>query len=276
MAMFRQCVNGALGAVLLASSAWAAAPSRSRTYTTGQTIEAGDVTSNEDQIFSYLQAGVDTYAAGSVNAAAIGDGAVGASELATDAVDVVDMIATGTKADDKAFVADSSSAGTWRTLPNCTDTGGQHLNYTQSTNSFSCGTSGTTTVADRAIRTAGDVTTTSTSLVDLTGMSVTLTTGANPALVTFIGSCRNSDVGDGIDLNVQLDDTTLVLGTQGYEIRQHATSEAMGCAFSAMTADLTAASHTFDIQWRVISAGTATMQCDGTFTCQMSVEEVTD
>jgi hypothetical protein len=33
---------------------------------------------------------------------------------------------------------------TWqsKTLPNCTDTGGNHLNYTQSTNAFSCGTSG--------------------------------------------------------------------------------------------------------------------------------------
>lgn len=192
---------GAYGAlvlsVFLACPVWAAAPTRSRTYTTGQTIEAGDVTTNEDNIFSYLQAGVDTYAVGSVNAAAIADnavgssevaddaigateiatdavgsaeiaadavgtseiatdgvaaaeiaaGAVGASEIASGAVDAVDMVTTGTIADDKAFIADSSTAGTWRTMPNCTDTGGNHLNYTQSTNSFSCGTSSTSSFA---------------------------------------------------------------------------------------------------------------------------------
>ena len=152
-----------------------AAPSRTYTYTTGQTIDPSQVTTNEDNIYSYLQGGIDTYSAGSVNAAAIADGGVGTAEIATDgvgadeiaagavgtseiatdgvgaaeiaagAVDVVDMATTGTAADDKAFVADSSSAGTWRTVTDCTDTGGNHLNYTQSTNSFSCGTSSSTT-----------------------------------------------------------------------------------------------------------------------------------
>ena len=45
-----------------------------------------------------------------------------------------------TFADDQVWVADSSTAGTARTLTNCTDTSGQHLNYTQASNSFSCGT----------------------------------------------------------------------------------------------------------------------------------------
>lgn len=47
-----------------------------------------------------------------------------------------------TFADDQAWIADSATAGTPRTLPNCTDTGGQHLNYTQASNAFSCGTTG--------------------------------------------------------------------------------------------------------------------------------------
>lgn len=46
-----------------------------------------------------------------------------------------------TFADDQVFVADSVTAGTPRTLPSCTDTGGNHLNYNNSTNAFSCGTS---------------------------------------------------------------------------------------------------------------------------------------
>jgi len=39
-------------------------------------------------------------------------------------------------------VVTATNATTWKTLPNCTDTVGQHLNYTQSTDLFSCGTTG--------------------------------------------------------------------------------------------------------------------------------------
>lgn len=157
------CLSGWLSLFLLLtlSPAWAACPSRTYTYTTGGTIDSGQVTTNEDNLYTYACA-VDTFAAGSVNAAAIGDdavgsaeiaaGAVGASELASGAVDAGDMATTGTIADDKVFVADSATAATWRTITNCTDTGGNHLNYTESTNAFSCGTSGdgTATAATQA------------------------------------------------------------------------------------------------------------------------------
>lgn len=39
-------------------------------------------------------------------------------------------------------VVTASNTVTYKTVTNCTDTGGQHLNYTQSTDLFSCGTSG--------------------------------------------------------------------------------------------------------------------------------------
>jgi hypothetical protein len=45
-------------------------------------------------------------------------------------------------ADDEVLVSDSASAATWRAVPDCVDTSGNHLNYTASTNTFSCGTSG--------------------------------------------------------------------------------------------------------------------------------------
>ena len=45
-------------------------------------------------------------------------------------------------ADDQVFVSVSTSAGAWQTLPNCPDSGGNHLNYTIATNQWSCGTSG--------------------------------------------------------------------------------------------------------------------------------------
>lgn len=43
-----------------------AAPTRTNTYTTGTTIRASDVTSNEDAIFTYLQGGVDVIKDGSI------------------------------------------------------------------------------------------------------------------------------------------------------------------------------------------------------------------
>ena len=123
-------------------NSFAAAPSRTCTYVTGQVISPSCVSENEDNMFSYLQAGVDTYAAGTVNAAAIADGSVASAEIATNTITPADI--SGSPVDDSVFVADSASAGTWRTLTNCTDTGGNHLNYTQSTNLFSCGTSNNT------------------------------------------------------------------------------------------------------------------------------------
>lgn len=45
------------------------------------------------------------------------------------------------RTDDSALVANGS---VWerKSIPDCTDTGGNHLNYTASTNAYSCGTSG--------------------------------------------------------------------------------------------------------------------------------------
>jgi hypothetical protein len=43
-------------------------------------------------------------------------------------------------AGDLVLVSDSTSAATWRSVPDCADTAGNHLNYTASSNTFSCGT----------------------------------------------------------------------------------------------------------------------------------------
>jgi len=52
--------------LMVTVQAWAAPPSRQTTYVSGTTIRSADVTGNEDAIFNYLQAGVDTIADGSV------------------------------------------------------------------------------------------------------------------------------------------------------------------------------------------------------------------
>ena len=60
--------------LLLPTLLWAAPPSRSYTYTTGEIISAEKNTQNEDAIFNYLSRGVDKYAASSITTDDILDG----------------------------------------------------------------------------------------------------------------------------------------------------------------------------------------------------------
>lgn len=52
--------------LLLPMVAFAAPPARQNSYTPNTTIAAADVTANENAIFNYLQAGVDSYVDGSI------------------------------------------------------------------------------------------------------------------------------------------------------------------------------------------------------------------
>jgi hypothetical protein len=54
----------------------AAPPSRVYTYTSGDTINPGEVSSNEDVIFNYLTRGVDTYVDSSITTSDILDGTI--------------------------------------------------------------------------------------------------------------------------------------------------------------------------------------------------------
>jgi hypothetical protein len=62
-----------------------AAPSRQFDYVAGQVIEPSEVKSNEDVIFAYLQAGVDTYATGSVTTGVILDGTLTNNDISSSA-----------------------------------------------------------------------------------------------------------------------------------------------------------------------------------------------
>lgn len=61
--------------LLFNTNAWATAPTRPSTYTTGTTIRSADVSLNENTLYNYLQAGVDTYSDGSIVNADISAGA---------------------------------------------------------------------------------------------------------------------------------------------------------------------------------------------------------
>ena len=64
-----------LSLVLMPSMCLASPPSSSYTYTTGEEIKANEVQTNENNIYSYLLGGVDTYADGSIVNADISAGA---------------------------------------------------------------------------------------------------------------------------------------------------------------------------------------------------------
>lgn len=51
---------------LFSSQSFASPPTRQNTYTSGEVISSTEVTANEDAIYNYLQAGVDTFADGTI------------------------------------------------------------------------------------------------------------------------------------------------------------------------------------------------------------------
>tara|TARA_R110000765_G_scaffold263510_1_gene363210 strand:+ start:85 stop:525 length:441 start_codon:yes stop_codon:yes gene_type:complete len=108
----------------------------------------------------------------------------------------------------------------------------------------------------RVLRTAGTVTTTSTSLVSFTGASITLTTGANPVAYGVAMVSANNTAGQNAEYNVSIDGTRQ-LGTTGLAFQQPASSGSywLNHSFSGMTSALTAGSHTILLEWSV-SAGT--------------------
>ena len=63
-----------------------AAPSRTQTYTAGEIIDPSDVTENENNIYTYLQAGVDVIADNAVLTGDISNGTIIAADIADAAV----------------------------------------------------------------------------------------------------------------------------------------------------------------------------------------------
>ena len=126
---------------------------------------------------------------------------------------------------------------------------------------FQAAAAGTAPVFDRVVRTAGDVTTTSATLVDFTGATVTFTTGAFPVQFSQVGAVSTATAGHRTDFNVDLDSGTLMFGTSGHSVSGPVANYQADASFSGQTAALSAASHTIKLQW-LVTAGTSTMQAD--------------
>ena len=121
-------------------------------------------------------------------------------------------MAQDTWADDQIWVADSASAGTARAVTNCTDTGGNHLNYTAATNTFSCGTSGSGDGGDEVQFYLSGTCTTGTKPINMpvprafTVLKVTMTANTAPTGATMIGDvleCTGADCSTCASIFVQ-------------------------------------------------------------------------
>lgn len=130
---------------------------------------------------------------------------------------------------------------------------------------------GTTNLeSDRVSRTAGDVTTTNTTLTDVTGMTITKTTGARRVLVGFYGSGYNTLATNHVCTAIAVD------GVDKEEIihSQSQASESQNMSFTYITDVLTAASHTIKMRFRALSGGTATINATASFPAVFWVAEL--
>lgn len=118
--------------------------------------------------------------------------------------------------------------------------------------------------AGRATRTAGDVTTTSTSFTDLTGASITITTRARRVLLTFTAAYTNNGTSHGgfdFDIDGTRAQSSSAFGLQ--IVRNPAAGDYAPVHISFLTDVLSAGSHTFKVQWRV-GGGTGTVAASTT------------
>lgn len=118
-----------------------------------------------------------------------------------------------------------------------------------------------TTTAGAVTRTAGDVTTTSTTLVDLTGASITITTAARRVLLTFTCTTQNTNTPTFNTFQFDVDGTGQfgTSTTSGVAKRNNAGSETDAFSMSFLTGVLSAGSHTFKVQW-CVNANTGTVR----------------
>lgn len=83
------------GIALLSPNLEGAAPSRTYTYSAGNVISPDEVTTNEDNVYTYLQTGVDTYKDLSIETADLAGSAVTNAKIGANAV-TTDKVSDGT------------------------------------------------------------------------------------------------------------------------------------------------------------------------------------
>lgn len=122
--------------------------------------------------------------------------------------------------------------------------------------------------------TSGAITTTSSTFVDATGLTVTLTTGAHRCFVTFSGTVTSSASGGVTSLDVAVDGTRQG-GTLGLlDINPSTGGYDLNGSFSFLTDVLSAGSHTIKLQFRSSGGATVTIFAGSTSPAVFSVIEL--
>lgn len=134
---------------------------------------------------------------------------------------------------------------------------------------------GTGVLASGVAESQSAFSTSSTSYVDITNMTVTLTTGARRCLVTFAGSVSNNNAGSWTAIRLLIDGNDTGNSTNvGISTFSSANANDIGnAAISFLTDVLTAGSHTFKLQMRV-SAGTGKLREETKY--RFAVQEMPD
>lgn len=110
---------------------------------------------------------------------------------------------------------------------------------------------------------ASQITTTSTSFTDATGLSVTMTTNGGNVLCLFTG-CVNISGAGGTVINIDLAlDGTRQGGTDGLLVLQYSGVLTYNATLAYIITGVSAGAHTIKVQWKQNSAtGTATMYAE--------------
>ena len=124
----------------------------------------------------------------------------------------------------------------------------------------------------RVVRTAGNLTTTSSSLSDVTGATSTITTGNFPVQFASAGGAAHSSLGASKAFNVDVDGA-LMLGSGGTNWEQEVANYFENVSFSGQTGVLSAASHTIKLQFKTSSA-TLTLEANSGSSHMWSVSEI--
>lgn len=137
--------------------------------------------------------------------------AITVGNLSGDATTTNTTVVTVVKVDGVAFpsgpavhsvpVITASNTATYKLIPDCTDSGGNHLNYTQSTDVFSCGNSSSGGGGGTAFSSITSATNTTAAMLVGTGASLNVTgsgsiaaSNANGVGIVFAGSGSGSTI----------------------------------------------------------------------------------
>ncbi len=120
--------------------------------------------------------------------------------------------------------------------------------------------------------TNGDKSTTSTTPVDISGLSITLTTNGGPVLVVFDGLFHDNGVLTHF-VNLRVDGTDYASGAMMYGALYDSSADPRHHTLAVLITGLAAGSHTFKMRWYV-SSDTVTMLANASYPAHFSAIEL--